>query len=199
MGAAHASPAISHLTGANAGNFHALYALFHSSFAAQRSALALTAPQDFNLLAQKSPTILQNIESTPASDMTAIRAAMDAFSVAPETRDVRCIDSAHRSPTAAHFQLIFATMAAVLHLGNIQFTEEAGKAGVNIANPQALRVAARLLKLPPATFTNALVAVRTTVRGEVIERGKAKAAAQLDLETLTQGQSPSTAHASRSC
>ena len=84
-------------------------------------------------------------------------------------------------------QLIYATLAAVLHLGNIQFAEEAGKDGVVVSNPQALRTAARLLKLPPATFNNALVNVRTSVRGEVTERSKSRAAAQLDLETLTQG------------
>jgi hypothetical protein len=71
-----------------AGNFHILYALFSSAFPL-RSSLMLTTASDYTLLTQKSPSILQSIDTSPSTDMAPVLLAMDALAFPPDTREVR--------------------------------------------------------------------------------------------------------------
>ena len=56
-----------------------------------RTQFNLQTASDYALLAQKSPTILQNINSTPACDMSLIIKAMDSFAISPDTREVKLL------------------------------------------------------------------------------------------------------------
>ena len=77
----------------------------------------------------------------------------------------------------------------MLHLGNVQFAEDltGPTPALSVSNAAVLRIAGRLLKLPPSTFTNSLIQTRATVGGQVVEAYKSKAVAQADIETLMQG------------
>ncbi|XBW34974.1 hypothetical protein QEN19_000539 [Hanseniaspora menglaensis] len=81
--------------------------------------------------------------------------------------DITCKALALVGIDAAKQQKIFKTLAALLHIGNIEITKTRNDASLSLDEPN-LQIACKLLNLDPAQFTKWIVKKQITTRSEKI-------------------------------
>lgn len=134
-------------------NYHIFYQLCAGCSAEEREALSLGAATDFEYLAHSGCVSIPGLD-----DAAEFQATRQAF---------RTLGLRHGEDAAC-----LRVLAAVLHLGNVEF-EEAGEAGhddeARVANVDVVAVAASLLDVSPEQLSSALVTrVRGSPSGSVI-------------------------------
>jgi len=130
-------------------NFHVFYQLVAGADPALRAALKLSSdPQDYHFLRQGNSSRVASID-----DAASFREVVSALKV---------IDIPEEEVSS-----MWAVVAAVLHLGNITFTEDEG-GNATVEAGEALESAAELLKVSPGTLRDALTHRTIDARGDVV-------------------------------
>ena len=154
------------------GSFHILYSLFSPGFASRRESLLLArSPGDYKLLSIKNPQLIQQCNQ-PQYDMAPIIQAMKTLGFTQHDEDV-----------------VFALLAAVLHLGNVDFKDGPNdSAPLTLTNKTAMTAACSLLRVPQDDFITALTSTKVTLRGVNVNRTRPLPHVQADLTALILGK-----------
>jgi len=115
-------------------NFHIFYQLFTDK--ALKKSLELDSPQQFRYLNQSNCTEVKDIDD--AKDFSETKDAFNSMGVKKATQD-----------------RIYELLAAVLHMGNIEFAESPNS-GCKVINMNTLALVARLLSIEPLALESGL-------------------------------------------
>ena len=117
-------------------SFHIFYQLLAGASKQEIQDLQLAPPEDFEYLKHGDQEIRGHDDAKECLDT---RKAMDLVQIPPESQ-----------------QSIYRVVAAVLHIGNINFVNTSGKDESSISNPDRLGIVARLLSCEPQSLIKAL-------------------------------------------
>ncbi|KAL6056612.1 myosin-5 isoform X3, variant 2 [Balamuthia mandrillaris] len=129
-------------------NFHIFYQLTTGATAEQKRKWRLSSPDSFNFLKESGCTTVDGINDP--KDFEEVQEAMQSLHFNPE-----------------EIEALFQTVAAILHLGNIEFTTGSAQrtASSEVKNKDQVGVAASLLGVPPAQLDEALTSRLMEIRG----------------------------------
>ncbi|ELR11773.1 myosin IF, putative [Acanthamoeba castellanii str. Neff] len=127
----------------NERNFHIFYQLLEGASPAEKQEFFLSKPQDYHYLNQSGCFTVSGVDDS--SEFRATRTAMNVIGLGAEEQ-----------------KSVFRLVSAVLHLGNIRFADQGGKAKVE--NREELDVVAKLLQQDAGVIEHALIS-RTVTAG----------------------------------
>ncbi len=135
-------------------NFHIFYAMLTGLPRAKKAELGLGEPMDFRILNHSGIVKLDEIDD--AEQFQDVSKALDTIHVTGELQDS-----------------LWAALAAVLHLANVDFVEKDSSEGpiAVIRNPDALKFAAKALKVEEASISSLITTRDVNVGGETLVRG----------------------------
>ncbi|RKP03142.1 hypothetical protein CXG81DRAFT_24249 [Caulochytrium protostelioides] len=128
-------------------NYHVFYELVSGATPDEQQRYQLGAMDDYHYLAQSQCTEIDGVNDKYGWE--GLKLAFEVLHL-PET----------------DMDGILRALSAVLWMGNIQFTEDASKESVTVANPALVERVAQLFGLEAKALTHVLVARRLTIRGE---------------------------------
>ncbi len=134
-------------------NFHIFYAMLAGLPKAKKTELRLGEPNDYRILNHSGIINLAEIDDTAQFDD--VSKALDTINVTGDLQDS-----------------LWASLAAVLHLANVEFVEKDSSEGLIAAvqNPDALSCAAKALKVEEASILSLITTREVKVGGETLVR-----------------------------
>ncbi|EFA75546.1 class VII unconventional myosin [Heterostelium album PN500] len=131
-------------------NYHIFYQLLAGASDALKTKLSLGEPEEYHYLNQSGCIRIDRIND--AEDFEHVRYAMSVLGLPEDKQDT-----------------IFAILAAILHLGNLQFEKyekTPGAEGSRVVNQDILKIVANLLQLDPVKLETCLTIRHVLIKGQ---------------------------------
>ncbi|XP_018913813.1 unconventional myosin-IXb isoform X2 [Bemisia tabaci] len=137
----------------NERNYHVFYYLLAGASDAEKQALHLRAPEDYNYLNRSGCVTLDNVDEK--YEFSRLKQSMEMVGFSPEKQ-----------------RRLFAVLSAVLLLGNMEFQPRKAAyhhdEAVGVKNPQTVQLISELLRVKQETLLAALTAKRARASGETL-------------------------------
>jgi myosin heavy subunit len=127
-------------------NYHIFYAFLQGSSSEEKSRYKLTQISDYSILKGGNCFSVEGIND--GKNLSEVQQALAVLKFGPEIT-----------------QNIFATLAAILHIGNIQFSQSAEEKS-SVTTSAELEIAAQLLGISAETLNSALTTRKLLITGE---------------------------------